>query len=196
MVPAALSLDLVHIDGRRIRFRREGGAVVVHALGTNASRTLDVGAARQMYERLVAQGFTPADDERVDLAALFDGAAEPSGSVVARLVLLVDDLAALATFYEHILGLPLRERRPDRASFTAGGVALDLVQRPADQQGAGGEYETLPVLVVDDLAAVRRRLEAAGVAVQDAAHAGLADVATVLWRDPEGRPWLAARRSR
>lgn len=194
MVPAALSLDLVHIDGRRIRFRREGGSVVVHALGTNASRTLDVAAARQAYERLTAQGFTPADDEHVDTAALFDGAAEPSGGAVTRLVLLVDDLAAQATFYERILGFPLRERRPDRASFTAGSVALDLLQRPAGQAAGEIGIETLPVLVVDDLAAVRRGLEAAGVAVEDTALTGLASVATLLWRDPEGRPWLAARR--
>jgi catechol 2,3-dioxygenase-like lactoylglutathione lyase family enzyme len=194
MVPDALSLDLVHIDGRRIRFRREGGSVVVHALGTAASRTLDVAAARQAYERLVAQGFTPADDDHVDPAALFEGGAAPSGGAVTRLVLLVGDLDAQATFYERVLGLPLRERRPDRASFAAGGVAVELVRRPANLAAVDGGRETLPVLVVDDLAAVRRGLEAAGVTVQDAALAGLAEVAALLWRDPEGRPWLAARR--
>jgi catechol 2,3-dioxygenase-like lactoylglutathione lyase family enzyme len=94
------------------------------------------------------------------------------------------DMARSIAFYTEVVGFTLVRRGGDEwAEFQAGPVRFGLHATDADPPGNG-----TVVLRVDDLDAVRRTLEAAGVGFD--AHVGdvegLARFATC--RDPDGNP--------
>ncbi len=105
-----------------------------------------------------------------------------------HLAIEVRDLARAEAFYAGVLGLSVR-RRLSAADGTPRSVWLDLdgavlmLERRLRLGGAEGQgARHLPALAVNDLAAWRARLEAAGVPVEDHTEH------TLYVRDPDGHP--------
>lgn len=195
MSVATVSFDLVNMDGRRIRFSRDDERVVVRALGTESSRTLDLPAARQMFHQMDNHGFAPASEsDSATIASFFGESASSAAPELGHLVIVVRDLPAAIRFYQEALGLTLRERLPYRASFTNGGATVDLVAKDADPILGLAAQETLPVLHVRNLAAVTQRLAAtrspAGNNSGRTERSLLGARPIALCRDPEGHALL------
>jgi catechol 2,3-dioxygenase-like lactoylglutathione lyase family enzyme len=187
-----LTLDIVHMDGRRIRFRRDDGSVVVHALGTDASRTLDVTAARRFYEQLEARGFSPvAEAGSPDAAAFFAGTVRTAPAELNRVVILVRDLGAQVRFYEQALGAAPRERDATHAIF-GGSFGIELRALAALPSLAAAGQTVLPVLQVSDRRAAAALLAAAGATVQPG---GSGPAPFTVVSDPEGHVWLLVERT-
>jgi predicted enzyme related to lactoylglutathione lyase len=98
------------------------------------------------------------------------------------------DFDAAIAFYGDVLGLPCIDRygRMPGAEFQAGNLTLAVM----DARAFGQEFRpnALPIaLQVDDVAAAREQLEAAGVEfVTDIFDSGVCHQA--IFRDPDGNP--------
>lgn len=191
------SIDVVHMDGRRVRFQRQDGAVTVHTLGATSTRSLDVDAARRLFQQLEAHGFSPVDEAAAaNVAAVFgDTASAPShlGSVI----IVAQDLAAQVRFYQDTLGLPLRHRSAERAVFGTEGATLEVVAVSA--VGGLGQDRPGVVLALHGQQARRLRLRlptqdvtlppAPGGATNKPSGDGDSDH-EAAFADPEGNVWL------
>ena len=104
------------------------------------------------------------------------------------------DFEAGVAFYGETLGLPRGTYLPDRgfAEFQAGNLTLSLF-RP-DAIGMDGSVTGAPIaLQVEDVAAARTRLEAAGVSFDgDVTDTGVCHMAFL--RDPQGNPLVLHHR--
>src|SRR5579859_974053 len=116
------AFDLVHEDGRRVRFVRVGSEIVVHMLGGTGDRRLDLAAAKALYERLDTRGFNrlhepgePATDVffRDTVSATSRPTPRSPRLEPGATTLLARDLQRLTDFYHEALGWPV-ERRGDR----------------------------------------------------------------------------------
>ena len=104
---------------------------------------------------------------------------------VSHLALRVADLERSAQFYGALLGLPeLRRSRDDqgvlRAVWLQAGPAVLMLERELRGRGAAGGAGHVLALEVEDLAAWRARLAAAGVEIDDTT------TLTLYVRDPDG----------
>jgi predicted enzyme related to lactoylglutathione lyase len=104
------------------------------------------------------------------------------------------DLEGAAAFYRDTLGLPRSAWRPDRgfSEYETGNLTLSVVN--AEQMGL--EHHTTRnaiALHVDDVAAARERLEAAGVAFHgDTLDTGVCHMA--FFADPDGNALMLHHR--
>ncbi len=99
-----------------------------------------------------------------------------------------DDFEASVRFYGEVLGLPCIDRYGERpgAEFQAGNLTLAIMQ--TDAFGGTFSPNCMPIaLQVDDVAAARERLEAAGVRfVTETFDSG--DCHQAIFLDPAGNP--------
>lgn len=197
------ALDLVHEDGRRIRFVRTGDRVTAHMLGTSGERQMEMVEARALVERLEHRGFTRTAGE-LDAAAFF-GETTRAPAIALRLngvTLLVRDVAAMRTFYRDALGLPVLAEQPDRISFRLGTDVLYLEPIRADAQPQPAQRadrpEAVPTWHTDDVRVEVARLRGRGVscfAPSEVSPEGAKEIAETPWglascfADPEGHRW-------
>lgn len=202
------ALDLVHEDGRRIRFVRAGDRVTAHMLGTGGERQMDVAEARALVERLEHRGFTRTSGE-MDAATFFGETlrAPAIGLRLGGVTLRVRDMAAVRRFYCDVLGLPILAEHADRAAFRLGTDVLYLETVRSDQSDdapSGVAQEVLPTWHTDDVRTEVTRLRGRGVPCFAPADDGAPDsgtsespkeVAETPWglascfADPEGHRW-------
>lgn len=106
----------------------------------------------------------------------------------------VTDLERSAAFYALVLGLDEADRRPGRVQFDAGLETITLIDWPAakgdepfpDPAPSG----PVPVLQVDDLSALRRKLLAVEARFDEDEGEG-EDGRSLLFLDPDGHRWRA-----
>lgn len=117
--------------------------------------------------------------------------------------LLISDLTCARAFYGEVLGLEEDPARPDLgypgAWFTVGpDLQLHLLQLPNPDPHTGrpehGGRDRHVAFVVDDLAALRARLDAAGVAYTESRSGR----AALFCRDPDGNAleWIQSASTR
>lgn len=110
--------------------------------------------------------------------------------------LFVDDLTRSRRFYHGLLGIPIQSEDPSSIELDTGEATLGLHQAHG---GHAGHHPMMDVgsarfgLVVDDLEACTRRLEAAGVAWVSPPEARL-DYRVCLYEDPDGYYFTLAER--
>jgi catechol 2,3-dioxygenase-like lactoylglutathione lyase family enzyme len=103
---------------------------------------------------------------------------------IHHVALRVADCERSASFYSRLLGLPERRRLLEGATLRAiwldAGEAILMLERSLRGGGADQGSGHLLAFAVDDLGEWERRLEAAGLAIEDrTAH-------TLYLRDPDG----------
>ena len=106
------------------------------------------------------------------------------GLRIHHLAVRASDPETVAAFYSGVLGLPELRRSEDatglRAVWVQAGDMVLMIERSLKGEGPAAGSGHVFVFAVEDLTAWERRLEAAGVAVDDRTEA------TLYVRDPEG----------
>ena len=132
----------------------------------------------------------------------------PAPNAILEAAIYADDLEAARAFYEDLLGLPLFQHVEGRHMFFALGASVLLVfdpartshspenpRMPVPPHGATGPGHVCFAMNRDEIDAMHRRLEAAGVPI-DTAFDWPNGARSLYVRDPAGNsiefaePWL------
>jgi len=112
-------------------------------------------------------------------------------SRIEHFALFAEDPAALRDFYVATFGLRVVV---DNGSATPpgyfladdGGTALEIIGRPAGAEAVNQRYVCHLAILVEDVAAMRSRLEAAGLEFEGDSAVANDAMTTCFFRDPEG----------
>lgn len=149
-----LSLNLTD----ELRFHRGTTDALVTAIEVGRDRRSDDGAQSDFVQWRGSE-MVDAHGHHFAIDAAADPAAAPR---VTELRLIVDDLAGCAAFYEDVLLLRVRDRRPHSVRYAAGGVDLVLEARTRAREQQQRRDTYLIVFYTPDIAAAQQQLAARG----------------------------------